>query len=263
MPRRLHRRSAPRAPRRAAAAFGAWTAIAAIAAAGPAPAQSQRYVDCLERARDNPTKAREEAAQWQALGGGAEAKHCGAIALIGLGAEGRAAMLLTEVGSEKNSSLTAPDRAAALMLAGDLWLRLERPGLAGQSYERAELLSPGDAEAMTGRAKAAAAAEDYAAAEGHLTRTLGVRPNHVEALILRAAARRKLDRPEAALADLERALALERGAPIAWFEKGAAEKALGRDADARESWLIAAQLDPVGAVGDLARDGLQRMLLGD
>ncbi|MEO1330916.1 MAG: tetratricopeptide repeat protein, partial [Pseudomonadota bacterium] len=158
-------------------------ALVAIAAAVPAAAQSERYRECLEQARDQPARAREAAAQWRALGGGAEAKHCAAIALIGMGAERHAAILLTEVGTE-SGALSAADRAGALLLAGDLWLRLERIDLAEQSYDRALTLSPSDPEAMIGLAKAKARPGDYAAAEALLTRALDVRPLDPQALIL-------------------------------------------------------------------------------
>lgn len=222
----------------------------------------KRYRDCLERARSNPAKAREVAAQWEAVGGGAEAQHCGAIALIGLGAEGRAAMLLTQVGSGRGGGLSAADRAAALLLAGDIWLRLGRFDLADKSFGRAAKLSPKDPEALIGQAKAVAARKDYATAEKLLTGALKLKPQDPESLILRAAARRKQKDYEKALVDVETALKQQKGAPIGWFEKGAAEKALGRDKAAKESWLIASQLDPVGPVGDLARAGLQQMILG-
>ncbi|MEO1312196.1 MAG: tetratricopeptide repeat protein, partial [Pseudomonadota bacterium] len=177
-------------------------------------------------------------------------------------AERHAAILLTEVGTE-SGALSAADRAGALLLAGDIWLRLERIDLAEQSYDRALTLSPSDPEAMIGLAKAKARPGDYAAAEALLTRALDVRPLDPQALILRASAHRRLGAPEKALSDSVAALKVNEAAPIAWFEKGAAQRALGDVPGAQESWLTASQLDPVGPVGDMAREGLQGILLGD
>lgn len=244
-------------------ALSALAALAILGAPERAAAQNETYEACLEEARDDPARARETAAKWEAIGGGAQAKHCGAIALIGLGAEARAAELLTDVGSGPGGELGALDRAAALLLAGDIWLRLGQPELAAKTYEGAATLDPQSAEAMIGQARAAAGRTDFEAAEIYLNRALRLRPNDPRALILRAAARRKLGNSEQALADAASALKINRGAPIGWFEKGMAEKALGQTEAAQESFLIASQLDPVGAVGDLAREQVQRMILGE
>lgn len=225
-----------------------------------------QYGACLDRAQRDPAGAREAAAQWEALGGGSRARHCAAIALIGLGAEGRAAMLLTEIGSEA-ADLGVEDRLSALDLAGSLWFRLGRPDAARQVYRAGVQLDGAAREPRIGLARAAAAQEDWLEAIDALAPVIaaaaasgGADP---EALTLRAAAFRAGGDPQAALVDARTAVQAAPNAPLAWFEKGAAERALGQPDAARESWISASILDPDGAAGDLARLNLQRLELGE
>ncbi|MEL6978488.1 MAG: tetratricopeptide repeat protein [Pseudomonadota bacterium] len=224
-----------------------------------ADAGQSRYERCLERARSDPDRAREEAAQWRAAGGGALARHCGAVALIGQGAEWEAARILTELGSTPGSALSADARASMLRLAGDLWLRLDQPDLAAQCFDAALGLRPGDRDGLVGAGRAAAALGDMSAAERRLTEALIAAPEDAEARTLRAAARRLQGRYGEALEDATRATTGAPQAALAWFERGAAERALGRDDAARESWIRASSLDLEGPAGDEARFGLQRL----
>ncbi|MGD1870028.1 MAG: hypothetical protein ACFB0F_11080 [Neomegalonema sp.] len=223
-----------------------------------AHAQSAQYEDCVALAATDANAAREKAAQWEAIGGGPEARHCGAIALIGLGAERDAAKILTELGVEANS-MALPDRSAALSLAGDLWLRNNQEEIAREAYLRASQLAPNDRAPLIGAAKAAAAIEDWNASRDSLTRALELNPADAEALTLRAAAHRRMGEVSMALDDAVKATRLAPEAAIAWFERGAAERAMGSKAAAQEAWLRAAILDPDGPAGELARLNLQRL----
>lgn len=246
----------------AAAAYGATVPAFADEGKAARAAESGRYEACLDAAQIDPTAARERAAQWEAAGGGAYARHCAAIALIGLGAGREAAKILTDIGSGPSSTLTAGDRAGMLRLAGDLWLRLGQHNLARRCFETALSLTAGDRDSLIGAARAAAAEGAYGDAEVHLSTALDGDGADPEALTLRAAARRALGRPSDALADAEAATQVAPGSALAWFERGAAERKIGRDAAARESWLRASELDFSGPAGDMARLGLQRMAHG-
>lgn len=243
-----------------AAALGA----GALLGAGGAAAQSGQYAECLNKAQNEPAAAREYAAQWQAVGGGAPARHCAAIALIGLGAEIRAAEILTEIGSGE-ADLAAADRVAALTLAGDLWLRNGQTKLAGESFSSAVGIAPKAREARIGLSRVAAQQGDFGSAIEILSLlavdegALGASASLGEVLTLRAAAFRASGDPQSALNDAELATGSAPDAALAWFERGAAERALGRREDARESWLRASMLDPHGAAGELARLNLQRL----
>ena len=159
---------------RSSAVFTAASAVmcaAALLLATPPLAQAQEKVETtadalvpvtdytrgLSLAARSPATAREAAARWEAIGGGAEARHCAAMALIGLGADREAAKILTEIGSGPGA-LCALDRASALRLAGGLWLNLDQPKLARLCFERALKHEPGVRDALVGAARSAAAA---------------------------------------------------------------------------------------------------------
>lgn len=216
----------------------------------------QRYEACIDLAQTNADGAREEAARWQAVGGGAQARHCAAIALIAQGAEREAAEILTEIGSNPTSGLQNADRVSMLTLAGELWLQLGRHKLASLSFDQALAVSPENRVAGIGAAHAAAALGAHEKADKALSVLIAKRPDDAEALTFRATARRLLGQNQTALEDATAATLLRPDSAPAWFERGAAERALGRDAEARESWINAAMLDLTGQVGEDARHAL-------
>lgn len=226
------------------------------ASADDADARQKRYEDCITLARTDAEASRREAARWEAIGGGAQARHCAAVSLIALGAPREAAEILTEIGSRGNSRLGADDRVSMLSLAGELWLQLGQHQLAKRCFEVALKIKPSYRTSLIGAAHAAAGLGDHAAAEKHLTNQLKRDAKDVEALTFRASALRLQGKPKRALADATSATKLFPDNALAWFEKGAAERALGQDETARKSWLNAAMLDLVGQVGDDARHGL-------
>lgn len=233
-----------------------------VAPLGPAAAQTVDYGRCLDMAQSDPERARDQAARWAALGGGAPARHCAAIALIGLGADRLAAEELTIIGSTPGE-ISIDDRVAALLLAGDLWLSLDVTGAARQVYSAAATLAPENPGPLIGLARADGAEEDWAGAVTRLDQALTVAPRSAEALTLRAAAYRRLGEVIPALQDSTYATELAPRAALAWFERGAAELAVGETRAASESWLMASRLDPEGVAGDLARTNLQRLAIGE
>lgn len=267
--------------RRALRLFAAAATAVAVAAVGSAPhaqesgldgasaADLARYADCISLANRAPERALETAAQWRALGGGGPARHCRAIALIAVGAEASAAAELTELGVD-GDGLSDADRSAALALAGELWLRQEQPELARRAFTAAIEIGGASRRVSIGWARAAAMEGDWAAAAAALDPILAGDPSDVEALTLRAAARRSAGDAEGALDDAIRATDEAPDIALAWFERGAAERAVGDPAAARRSWLRASLLDPEGpngepggVGGELARRNLQLDALGD
>ncbi len=228
-----------------------------------------RYARCMALANAEPERALEFAAQWRALGGGGLARHCGAIAMIAVGAEANAATELTAVGVD-GAGLTDDDRRGALVLAGELWLRLEQPELARRAFTAAIEIGGASRRIGVGWARAEAMEGDWADAAAALDPVIASDPSDVEALILRAAARRSAGDADGALADATRAVQYAPELALAWFEKGAAERALGDVESSRASWLEASRLDPEGPngepggfAGEMARRNLERDALGE
>lgn len=232
-------------------------------------ADTARYNECMALARANPERAIEVAAQWRATGGGGLARHCAAIALIAVGAEANAAEALTDVGVQ-GDGLSDEDRQGALMLAGELWLRLEQPELARRTFAASVEIGGAARRSSIGWARAEAMEGRWSDAVSALDPVIADNSSDIEALILRAAARRSAGDAEGALADATRAVEIAPEIALAWFERGAAERALGDRAAARRSWLEASRLEPEGPMGqpggvagEMARRNLERDALGE
>jgi regulator of sirC expression with transglutaminase-like and TPR domain len=88
---------------------------------------------------------------------------------------------------------------------------------------------------------------------------LRVQPNRVEAMVLRAAANRQLDKTDLAEDDVARALALDPAFPDALLERGMLRRLKGRDAEARADWMKVLELVPETSVADSARAQLEKM----
>lgn len=236
-------------------------AILALAAAAPGHAQpiasADEYKTCLILAKTKPESGWEEALAWQSLGGGEAARHCAAVALIGLGKYGEAATRLETLANE--SVREDAVRAEMLAQAAQAWLLLGKLPRADAALRSAERLQPGSPELMLDRAVVLAQAKNYREASDVLSRLLLAQPNRVEALALRASALRYLDDMLGALDDVETALKLDPDYPDALLERGILRRLKGEDAGAREDWLRAIRVLPDSPVADTARLNLERM----
>ena len=143
-----------------------------------------------------------------------------------------------------------------LSLAGELWLQIGRVDLAKRCFDASLKMNPSHRSALIGAAHVAAGAGDHASAERLLTQHLNRKADDAEALTFRAAALRLQGKTKKAYQDAKKAAELSPLSAPAWFEKGAAERALDKKSDARESWVKAAMLDLNGQVGEDARHAL-------
>ena len=201
------------------------------------------------------------ASKWRRAGGGAAAGHCQALALQALGADLRAAKLLTEVASDDR---TIPDAVRAEMLidAGELFLQNGVLEAADVAMRRALRLAPDPRAALTLSARIKAERGDFQGAAGDLDGALAGGEPDAELLALRASARRRLGQLDKARADLERATGLDAKSATVWLERGALEEAAGDKPAARAALLRAVDLDRDGPVGEAARLRMQLMEAG-
>lgn len=249
---------------RAALALG--LALTLLGFAGAAPAQtpawqgrdleeSRIYSDCMSQARNDPEAALERAFAWRDLGGGDPARHCAAVALIGLeryeDAARRLEMLAQEI-SPENLEL----RPALLAQAAQVWLLADQVARALAAQDAAVELAPGDAELRIERAITLATLDRLWDAVDDLNRALDLAPERVEALVLRASAYRRLEVPELARDDIARALALAPDDPSALLERGMLSRLAGDPAAAREDWLRVIALAEGRPPADAARAAL-------
>jgi tetratricopeptide (TPR) repeat protein len=92
-----------------------------------------------------------------------------------------------------------------------------------------------------------------------LNQALDLNPGLISALVLRAAAYRRLEALDLARTDLERARKMIPNDPDLWLESGLLSLAEGKSAQAREDWMTVLRLAPDGAAAVAARQNLERM----
>lgn len=234
---------------------------AALPAAAQQVTEAQMYRDCMRLAAEQPKEAWEKAGQWIGLAGGEPARHCAAVALIGLEEYKEAAERLEMLAT---TSTRAPEvRAGMLAQAAQAWMldgNLER---ANAAQTTALDLTPDDPTLLVDRAVTLGSAKNYAEAAADLTRALELDPNRIDALVYRATAYRYLDRPAEARADVDRALALDPNAPGALLEKGILARLGGDDAAARAAWkALLAVAPPDSPEAQQAQDNIARLEIG-
>jgi tetratricopeptide (TPR) repeat protein len=215
------------------------------------------YRTCLTLARAKPEDGWEEAIAWHSLGGGEPARHCAAVALIGLGKYEEAAKRLEALAG--SSRREAPVRAEMLAQAGQAWLLAGKPEQALAAQDTALKLVPGHPELRLDKAVTLASVGHYAEVVELLSALLKVQPNRIEAMVLRAVAYRYLDKLELAKDDLSRALVLDPAFPDALLERGMIRRLEDNNGGAREDWMKAIAASPESPAADTARRNLEMM----
>lgn len=238
----------------AAAALLCLTALPAMAQVFDGP---HAYEACLIIAKKNPEQGWEEAIGWQSLGGGEAARHCAAVALIGLKKYGEAA---TRLETLANESVRADAlRAEMFAQAAQAWLLEGKTARADSAQRAALILAPGNIEILLDHAVLLASVNHYAEAEQVLSSVLLRQPNRVEALVLRASAFRYLDNLPGAEDDVNKAVQLDPDFADALLERGILRRLKGDDAGAREDWVKVISLQPDGPAADTARRNLEKL----
>lgn len=142
------------------------SALAAIAAAplavicGSAGAQESRYHDCVALVEADPELGRTAAQQWVGEGGGANARHCLAVADLKAGFPKLAAVRLLEIAERKDAGDDYV-RARILSQAADAWLEAEEPALAEEALDKAFALTPNAGELHLAAARVYGALERW------------------------------------------------------------------------------------------------------
>ena len=230
--------------------------VPAFAPAANDESPEAHYRACMAKARLAPDAAFDDAVAWTGLGGGAPARHCLAVALIGLGQHAEGARRLEALAQD---TYEAPMRAELLAQAAQGWLLAGDAARADDVLTAALRVAPENAELLIDRAGARAALKRYGEAAADLTEALARDPRRADALALRAGARRFLDDIEGALADAEAALALDPSLPEALLERGILRRIKGDDNGARADWRAILAAASTGAAAEAARKNLERM----
>ena len=250
----------PRRPRMVAAMVLAWLLVAPSAASAQSAelARSERYAKCMALARGDPDIGHKAAQAWRADGGGLAARHCTAVALLGLGHYEQAAQMLQTLAESAPAKATGFGHEL-LSQAANAWMIAGKPGTAYAVQTKALKARPNDVELLIDRSISLASTAKYWEAIDDLNHALDVDAKRVDALIFRASAYRRLDTLVLAEEDIARALAIAPHHPEALLERGNIRRLMGDRGGAREDWLKVIETRPEAPEAAAARLNLERM----
>lgn len=237
-------------------------AVAVMCFAGGALADSvnhaRQYQACMRLTRSNPGDAFESALAWEDRGGGHAARHCAAVALIGLKHFQPAAKRLEALAQEMKTA--EPElRAGVLAHAGQAWLLADQLDRAYAVQTAALELTPNAAGLLIDRGATLAEAGKFQEAVGDLDRALALDGNRVDALVFRASAHRMLDALDLAARDADAALRIRPDDPDGLLERGNIRRLRGDRAGARDDWLQVLRGHDDTPAGDAARANLEKL----
>lgn len=216
------------------------------------------YQACLALAEAEPAEAYRGGLAWFKLGGGLPARHCVAVALVGLG-DHEAAATRFETLARELAEERVDLRAEMLGHAGQAWLLAGRPVRASQVQAAAIALRPGDPTLLVDRAVSLMTASRPVAAIADLDRALSLAPDFVDAYLYRASAKRYAGDIGGAWVDVSDALRLEPGLPAALLERGILSQLDEDPVGAREDWLAVIATAPGSKEADAARARIEAM----
>jgi tetratricopeptide (TPR) repeat protein len=249
-------RAMPRSVIMIAALLGGVQAMAQT----PAPdlmKPAETYKFCLDMARAYPEQGFEFAGKWVGLSGGEPAKHCRAVALLGLREYGEAATRLEELAqaSKQDNKI----RAGMLAQAAQAWLLGGETERAYAAQTSALQLMPRDVSILMDRAGTLAEAKNYWQAIDDLNVVLEIEPQNADALAFRASAYRMVEADDLAFDDAERALGLDPSNISALLERGNLHRMKGRGDLARRDWMKILELAPDGDAATAARANIEKL----
>lgn len=227
----------------------------------PNPAHPARtYEYCVQLSGIRPDQALELASKWEAIGGGDGAQHCRALALIGLKDYGQGAQELEDIAQKSKAAATL--RADLLEQAGQAWLLQGEPTRAYNAQTAGLRLVTPDAPQyvvlLVDRAATLAEGAKFAEAIADLDAAIKIQPDNSDALAFRATARRNLNEIDLALTDAERAVKSDPRNVNARLERANIYRMKGRLNEARQDWVLIAQLAPDSDAAKAARADMER-----
>jgi len=220
--------------------------------------QAQEYADCMTLARRAPGDGYQSAMAWQLKGGAEPARHCAAVALIGLGRNKEAADQLEKLGTDMTKD--RPDLAAELFAqAGQAWTMAGDLQHALTAETTGLKLAPDDVDLLVDRAVTQAGLSDYRKSIEDLDKAQGVAPDRADVLTYRASAWRFLNDLAKARADADAALKLDPKNPYALLERGNIRRLTSDPDGARQDWTQVVALAGGTPAGDAAAANLKKL----
>ena len=192
------------------AALAASPLCLSLSAAAQAPEEQldPRYADCVQLLDADLDLGRVAAQQWVDEGGGAEARHCLAVADLKAGFPKLAALRLEEIAQRKDAGDDYV-RARIYSQAAEAWLEAEEPEYAERALDQALGLVPDSAELYLSAAKVYAAQERWRDVINAVNTAEGGGFGSAETYVLRGRGRYVLAAYETAAEDVVAALTID------------------------------------------------------
>jgi tetratricopeptide (TPR) repeat protein len=247
-------------------------AVAAVVLCGASAAAFAQAIDdesrraiiydrCLAKAQTDPEAAYLDGLTWHETGGGLPARHCVAVALVGMRQYEEAASRL-EILADEAPANDPSLRLGLIAQAAQAWLLSGRAERAEQLQARLIDAFPDDRQSRIDRAVTRLTLGRLWDAVDDLNVAVELNPRDPEALLYRASAYRYLDAVDLARDDVHRVLAIDASLPEAWLENGILDQIAGDRDAARRSWLEVLRLEPEGPAAAAARARLEAMDAG-
>ena len=218
---------------------------------------AKRYANCVALAKSKPSDGWEAALTWIGEGGGDPARHCGAVALIGLRQYKEAAQRLEDLA--RTSHADPAVRAGMLGQAGQARILDGDPSRAYADQTTALQLAPDTPDLLIDRAESLALAKQWKDAIADLDRALVAQPERADALTYRATAKRMSGDLAGAARDIAHALEIDGNSADAWLESGNVKQLSGDSAGAHRDWQQVLRVTTTGAAADAARANLEKL----
>lgn len=247
---------------------GLFLAIAALLAAfvpglraqeGLSPAENeQHYRACMKLVDQDPAGALESALEWAKQNGGDAAKHCQALALIGLQRYDDGALLLEQI-AQTLPQVKAPLASEAFAQAGYAWRLAGKDQLALHDFNEGLKLNPQNVELLVDRANLYGESGMFFEALDDFNAAVDLAPDRPDIYVFRASTYIDMEQLDLANDNLEKALSLAPDFPEALLQRGRLRALEGNAEAARGDLMRILEIAPRSAAAEAAQRQLEKL----
>jgi tetratricopeptide (TPR) repeat protein len=219
---------------------------------------AKQYQACMLLVERAPSDALESAVAWGRKGGGDAARHCEALAYIGLKQYEDGALVLERI-AQTMPQVKAELAAALFGQAATAWTEADNLQLALHDVNEGLKLQPKSVDLLVFRAKIYGNVGEFFDALDDLNAANDLAPKRADILILRATAYRHLANVDLARDNIQLALKAEPDNPDALLEHGIQLLAANDKDGAHAEWLKVLQVAPNSLAAEDARKNLEAL----
>jgi tetratricopeptide (TPR) repeat protein len=218
----------------------------------------QQYAACMVLVDQSPDQALESAIEWEKQGGGDAAKHCQALALIGLKRYDDAAFTLEQI-AQTLPQVKAPLAAQAFAQAAQAWRLAGKDQLALHDMNEGLSLAPQDVDLLVDRAALYGESGMFFEALDDLNAAVDLAPSRADIYVYRASTYIDLNELELAGDNLNKALDLAPDYPEALLQRGRLRAVMGEKDAARADLMKVLEIAPKSAIAEAAQRQLEKI----